>query len=226
MKESLPLQADPRVLCFHGIGENTPADYAAKAMSRLKKRAPRLASAAIHWGPLLDVPQKLMMRDMKKRGSKGNLIQGVSYKTLGDALAYRNVEGAVRLLADYEITNLGGLDIVVAHSLGCILALGYLEANPVGPPVTLITLGCNLGLWQAGAATNFLKPRRVFRWLNLFDASDGLGGPLGGFVTGVRDKEVELRGPWYSFMVPSADHVGYWSDKDLFERTIPNLLGF
>ncbi len=197
-------------------------------MARLKKRAPRLEFGAVHWGSLLDVPQKAMLKEMKQRGSRGNLVQGISYKTLGDALAYRNVEGAVRLLADYQNDNwrpYGGCTHIIAHSLGCVLALGWLNANPIGPPVDLITLGCNLGLWQAGLDGRISTPRRVRYWYNLFDATDGLGGPIGAFANAV-DREVELKGPWYTKFVPAADHCSYWNDQKLFEQTIPNLLGF
>ncbi len=220
-----PPPPSPRVLCWHGIGHNTPATYADKAMARLKTRAPRMVSGSVHWGGLLDHYQEDMLKDMKKRGSRGNLIQGVSYEVLGDALSYTNVEGAARLLADYQVGNMGGMDIVIGHSLGCVLALGYLHANPIGEPVTLVTMGCNLGLWRAGATGNYDKPRRVFRWINVFDATDGLGGPLGGFVTGVRDYEVSLKGPWWSFLAPSTDHTAYWNDEKLFKQSIPNLLG-
>jgi len=213
-----------RVITFHGIGNDTPSTYAKAAMTRLGRQLPGLRHASVHWGPLLDVPQREMMRDMRKRGSKGNLVQGISYKTLGDALAYRNVEGAVRLLADYETNNLGGsVDVVVAHSLGCVLALGWLNSRSFANPVTLVTLGCNLGLWQAGADAKIPKPRPVHRWLNLFDATDGLGGPIGG-IAHARDIEVSVGRPWYAFMVPAADHVGYWNDADLWSRTLPNLL--
>ncbi len=213
-----------RALCFHGIGKGTPASFAAKAMGRLGAQVPGLRHASVHWGPLLDVHQEAMLRDMRRRGSRGNMVQGVSFEVLGDALAYRNVEGAARLLADYEVSNLGGLDVVFAHSLGCVLAMGWLAARPASAaPVTLVTMGCNIGLWQAGSTSPVTRPRSVGRWLNLFDATDGLGGPVGGFAN-ARDIEVEVGRPWYAFMVPAADHVGYWGDKGLWSRVIPRLL--
>jgi hypothetical protein len=91
-------------------------------------------------------------------------------------------------------------------------------------PVTLITMGCNLGLWQAGAQGAIESPRQVTRWVNLFDDSDALGGPIAGFAPGARDIEVDV-GPWYSWIVPGASHVGYWPSKDLFSRLIPSLIG-
>lgn len=214
-----------RALCFHGIGSGTPSTFAAGAMARLRGRVPELQHRSVHWGPLLDVHQKAQLREMRRRGSRGNLVQGISYEVLGDALAYRNVEGAVRHVADYEASTLGGVDVVFAHSLGCVLALGWLASRPMANPVTLVTIGCNLGLWQAGSVTPFEKPRQVVHWVNAFDATDGLGGPIGGFVPYVRDVEVEVGRPWYAFLVPAADHIGYWGDKTLWSRTVPALLG-
>lgn len=214
-----------RVLNFHGIGKRTPASFAAKAMSHLKGRVPGLQHESCHWGPLLDVAQEAMLADMRRRGSRGNLVQGISYETLGDALAYRNVEGAARLLADYAVANMGGVDVVVAHSLGCVLAHGWLASRADLSRVTLVTMGTNLGLWMAGAEKAMEKPRCVSRWLNFFDATDGLGGPIAGFAR-ARDIEVSIKGPWYSFLVPSSDHIGFWDDKDLFSRILPMHLGY
>lgn len=213
-----------RALCFHGIGHQTPSTFAAKAMGRLARRVPGLQHRSCHWGPLLDVYQESLLADMRRRGSRANLTKRISYETLGDALAYRNVEGAVRAVADYEAGTMGGVDVVFAHSLGCALALGWLAARPMANPVTLVTMGCNLGLWQAGSTTPVEKPRQVVRWLNLFDPTDALGGPIGGFVPYVQDLAVDV-GPWYSFLVKGATHVGYWSNARLWDVTIPLRIG-
>ncbi len=214
-----------RAICFHGIGRHTPSTFADAAMKRLGQKVPGLVYASCHWSPLLDVPQQAMLADMRRRGSRANLTQAASYTVLGDALAYRNVEGAVRLLAEYEVQNLGGVDLVVAHSLGCVLAWGWLNARRSDNPITFITTGCNFGLWHAGSVEKLHKPRGVGRWLNFWDATDALGGPIAGFTSGVRDIEVDLKGPWYSWLVPGSDHVGFWGDKDLWSRIVPMHLG-
>lgn len=213
-----------RALCFHGVGHRTPANYAAKAMSRLGAKVAGLVHRSVHWSPLLDVVQEELYADLKRRGARGNLLQDAVFTTLGDALAYRNIEPAVRLVADHEARTMGGVDVVFAHSLGVPLALGWLNTRPMANPVTLVTMGCNLGLWQAGSATNIESPRQVTRWLNLFSPTDMLGSPIGGFAPSARDIEVDV-GPWYSWLVRGATHMGFWSDKTLWSRTVPALLG-
>jgi hypothetical protein len=76
--------------------------------------------------------------------------------------------------------------VVVAYSLGSIVAYQYLKeraVNPADPPIDLVTIGSPLGVPELrallGLETETLrKPRSVRSWNNIHDPEDPIAGPI------------------------------------------------
>ena len=68
---------------------------------------------------------------------------------------------------------------IFAHSLGGLIATDWLRQRPDLTQMRLVTLGCNIGLFNLGC--NFVRVPSLEapgRWLNFFSPRDFLGFPL------------------------------------------------
>lgn len=221
-----------RVLFIHGVGEQT-SDFAAEARQNLRVAAARrglsLFSTQVHWAPHADRAQRAFLADVERRGSRGNITQRLVVGTLSDALMYVTnpaLQKQVFQQLDEQMFLLGGRGTIIAHSLGGLIAADYLRARPEHRNVRLVTMGCNIGLFHLGLG---FQPVPVLgapgRWLNVFSRRDMLGYPLAGGkgLEHVQDFEVSVGG-WFRGWTGLA-HTQYWGDKNLFQNTLPRLLG-
>ena len=91
---------------------------------------------------------------------------------------------------------------------------------------TLITTGCNIPIFVAAHAQEFIipfdKPNASFSWLNYYDKDDVLGWPLAdlseGYAALVSDIEVNVTGGFWGWLTASwnpLSHNWYWQDKQV-----------
>jgi hypothetical protein len=64
--------------------------------------------------------------------------------------------------------------MVIAHSLGTVVAYNVLRALPPGAPIRFVTVGSPLGIQsiKRHLATPLVMPRRVVQWYNAMDEQD------------------------------------------------------
>ena len=96
---------------------------------------------------------------------------------------------------------------------------------------TLITTGCNIPIFVAAHAQEFIipfdKPNAGFRWLNYYDKDDVLGWPLADlsapYAGLVSDIEVNVSGGFWGWLSASwnpLSHNLYWQDKQVTQQII------
>lgn len=218
-------------LFVHGIGEQGPdfaADSAAIFRGGLAKKGVDLYHASVHWAPLADRLESDFFLVAQARGTAGRPMQRLSTMTLADALTYQ-ANGALREriygLVDYQLARLRGRHVVAfAHSLGGLIMTDYLRARPNVRNVSLVTMGCNVGLFYLGRRFLDVPQLRDNVWINAFDRHDALGFPV---VKPELDYVVNYAvnvGSWWARWNGLA-HLGYWGDKKLWKKTMPFLLG-
>jgi Serine hydrolase len=227
--------SDVYAIFVHGIGTQASdfADLAKLELDRgLRPLGSRLYARSAHYAPLLDAAGEVYLREVKAAGSRGNLTQQLSILTLADALQYgRNspVRDQVHYLLDYEVVRLRAPETltIFAHSLGCLVVLDWLRSRTAVRNVKLVTMGCNLGLFELGKTVDVpVQVEQPGDWLNLFDPSDGLGfalnTPSHPEFCHVKDVKVQVGG-----LVTGNTglaHMQYLSDRKLWRREIPELL--
>jgi hypothetical protein len=183
------------VLFVHGMGNQTPA-YADEMIAEQKQRLARagvdpehVAFKSVFWGDLLDDRQNSLMRRMAEQGHLALrcLRQDLIVSGLGDPAAYLGpgtdesaYYGAIHARVETTLGELqemlGGADaaplVIVAHSLGCLIASNYLwDAQKETPwarglaPFTrgetlagFFTLGCNIPLFTFTNRTEDVMP--------------------------------------------------------------------
>jgi hypothetical protein len=225
------MRKELRALFIHGVGQQS-ADFADEARRWLRAECadrevvPFFLSA--HWAPLADRIQDRFLASIKEHGSKGAPMQRLAIGTLADALFYQSSPTLkIRIfdLLDKQMTPFGRHPVTVfAHSLGGLIFTDYLRCRPNSPPIRLVTLGCNIGLFELGR--RFDCPKQVATagtWINCFHERDVLGFPLrvDPGLQHVQDEVVELGG---LLGHTGLSHILYWGDKKLWKDTLPNLL--
>jgi pimeloyl-ACP methyl ester carboxylesterase len=219
-------------LFVHGVGFETPASFAAGAAKRLTGTlTSRLVGSyhqAVHWGPVLDGPQRAMLVRVKKAGSKANLGQRIASGVAADALSYQQYPNELNAVFDLAYARLRAPDevVIVAHSLGCVLTADWLRARPSVKVRKFITIGNNMEEFMQGRTASFACPHQLAAkgvWQNVFYPTDGLGYPISDWAPAM--DHVESVPFWaLSTFIPFLSHVDYWHDKSLFAETVPNLL--
>jgi pimeloyl-ACP methyl ester carboxylesterase len=216
-------------LFVHGIGQQDSkfADQAQKRLAAaLSPRGVTLYGRSVHWAPLLDTVEAKALRQTKRLGAHGKLMQRVTMGTLADALSYRHHQVGINYLMDYETKQLRADEIhIFGHSLGCLLVADYLRSRTGVKVAHLYTMGCNLQLFFLGAEDQFDCPQQLKatgKWTNLFSPNDAIGFPLRAWLPQVRDVEVSVGNIFTKWW--GAAHGAYWGDKRLWSDTIPGLL--
>lgn len=222
-------------LFVHGIGTQDShfADYAQKTLSAaLSPRGGALYGRSVHYAPLFAMAADRFLKDVVARGSEGNATQKLTVNTLADAIQYAMnpaLRGKIQGVLDYEFLRLRAPDevIIFAHSLGCLAVVDWLRSRTGVKKARLITMGCNVGLFCLGMP--WTAPPQVDtkgRWTNLWDEDDMLGFPVAlpdrPEFAHVDDVEVSvgvLRGGGTGLA-----HIKYFTDHNLWSRTIPDLL--
>lgn len=223
--------AAQRALFVHGVGqqEKTFADDTVR-LYRLacQDRGHALHAVKTWWAPFADKIEQRFMDQVEGRGAAMGMLQELTAGTLGDADLYRTHPGVRKLcfdLLDMNVARFSGQPYTAfCHSLGCLIFTDWLRQRPEAPPVTLVTMGCNIGLFYMGRP--FECPKQLKRqnsWVNLFQRRDMLGFPIAGTpgLEHVHDIKVQLGGllAWTGL-----SHIEYWGDKRLWSKTIPKLL--
>lgn len=220
--------------CFiHGVGQQGDdfADDARRWLREsLEEKRHTLFSTHVHWAPLADRHQERFLAAAEAKGSKGNPTQRLVVGTLADALMYTTnprLRDQIYLSLDNQLFLLGGRGTIFAHSLGGLIVTDYLRTRPHVKNVRLVTMGCNIGLFNLGKKFEPVPQLEApGSWINVFSPRDMLGFPLGidPNLAHVRDVKVSVGG-WFKGWTGLA-HVRYWSDADLWKKTLPSLLGF
>lgn len=143
---------------------------------------------------------------------------------LGDMLYL--VDPATRCAAKTRLGNVvataraaGRPMIMVAYSLGAVVAYDYLERSADSLGVQLITLGSPLGMPVArelltGTLGALRVPRTVSRWVNIYDPDDAFAAPLGLGGPRTADRRADA----------STDHDPHWVNRYLRDRTTGSAL--
>lgn len=219
----------------HGVGEQKRnyADDARRHLTEgLKERRATLYSASVHWAPLADKLQRAFLTDVERLGSRGNMTQRLTIGTLADALAYQSNEDLKEQIfarIDEQYLRLRSDDVhLIGHSLGGLILTDWLKSRPRARVKSLQTLGCNIGLFSLGK--RFVCPTQLRargQWNNWFYPSDLLGFPLAiaPELAHVVDHALPSAGFFRaSTFVPGLRHLDYWTDKQLWRRTLPGLV--
>ncbi len=221
-----------RALFIHGVGQQE-SDFADDARQWLREavaeKGHTLFTTQVHWAPLADRHQERFLAAAEKHGSKANPTQRLVVGTLADALMYTTnpkLRDQIFASLDNQMWLLGNRGTVFAHSLGGLIVTDYLRARPEIKNVRLVTMGCNIGLFNLGrtfAPVPSLEAPGA--WINVFSPRDMLGFPLGidPCLAHVRDVQVSVGG-WFKGWTGLA-HIRYWTDRTLWKKTLPNLLG-
>jgi len=221
-----------RSLFIHGVGEQT-SDFADDARRNLRvacnARGKALFATQVHWAKLADKYETRFLADAALRGSNANMTQKLVVSTLADALMYTTsttLRPACFRALDQQFDLVGNRGTIFAHSLGGLIATDWLRERPGIRDVRLVTLGCNIGLFNLDR-TFVPVPQLLVpgRWINVFSPRDMLGFPLGIDPTlrHVQDVAVGVGG-WFRGWTGLA-HTQYWNDDDLWSKTLPKLLG-
>jgi pimeloyl-ACP methyl ester carboxylesterase len=220
-----------RGLFVHGVGQQGH-DFADESRTWLRKAcsarnvAPFFMST--HWAPFADSAQANYLKAVEAKGSAGNMAQRLVIGTLADALMYQSNEllrGRIYDLMDRQVMAFEGKTFTVfAHSLGCLIATDWLRQRPNLACNRLVTLACNIGLFNLGEGFKPVKQLHSNRWINLYAKRDMLGFPLRvdpklNFVHDVRVNLGGLFAGWTGLV-----HTKYWGDRKLWSETVPKLL--
>jgi hypothetical protein len=146
-----------------------------------------------------------------------------AHPAAGDILRYLSRGAAVRADLRDLVAGLEPPVVLVGHSLGGIIALDTLIAEPL-PAVRLLVTAGSQGpfLYESGSLPTLEHPAplppHVPDWLNLYDPRDllaYLGGPL--FPGRVTDVAVDSRQPF------PASHSAYWTNPDVYRHVVERL---
>lgn len=220
-----------RALFVHGVGQQGP-DFAHDARRWLRRacsaRGRPTFFLSTHWAPFADKAQENYLKAVEAKGSAGGLAQKLVIGTLADALMYQSNEelrGRIYDLMDRQVMAFEGKPFTVfAHSLGCLVATDWLRLRPRLADVRLVTLACNIGLFNLGDGFKPVPQLHGNRWINLYAKRDMLGFPLRvdprlNFVHDVRVRLGGLFTGWTGLV-----HTKYWGDEKLWSETVPKLL--
>ena len=107
--------------------------------------------------------------------------------------------------------------VILAHSLGCIVASDYLWDRHYFRGTTkdsLVTFGCPLAMCNLGLP-DFGEPVRPKRWVNALDRFDVISTPLKGLNAAYAEavtEDVDVKvGHGFTPYLPTA-HMAYWGD--------------
>lgn len=108
--------------------------------------------------------------------------------------------------------------VVVAHSLGSVIAFDYLfgfadKKPPEGLRVSLVTIGSPLPIFWAGMEHFKVPklPKHITRWTNIYSKRDPIGAPVMPYGADAWDVEVKTH------FLPIRAHVGYWKNARVAE---------
>lgn len=215
-------------LFTHGVGTQKPgfsSDAQKHLAAGLSERGRILYGSEACWAPVLDEDEAVMLKEVSKRGSSNRPMQRLVVETLADALCWENRREAIFDVLDRAYCRLRapGPVTVLAHSLGVVIALEYLRARPSIQLERFVSFGTNLQLFHLGVEGRFVAPPAVAKvpWLNAFSDTDMLGFPIRGF-THATDVEVNVGGLFTRWN--GAAHLGYWTEKSLWRKTLPGLI--
>lgn len=218
------------ILTLHGIGSPLQS-YSASAMhwlaTALRRHGVRLSYQAAWYDPVLAQGAREFLDDQREMGMDiDQLSTSIVWNTLSDATAYRNpaIQDRIFDTIDAAYMRLRSDDVVIiGHSLGCLVAIDWLNSRDRATISDLFTLACNSKLWYLGRDRNgaqipFPTPpqARGGKWLNIIDRDDALGSFMGKYAPAI-DLEVEVEG-W--FKRTGAAHTKYWTSERLWAKTL------
>ncbi|MEQ9188518.1 MAG: hypothetical protein RLP15_12345 [Cryomorphaceae bacterium] len=235
------------ILVLHGMGSQA-TDYAEPMIKEVKRRlgdnAARIAWEPVYYADVVEESELRYLREVNDQGLDFWSLRKFIVKALGDAVAYQQPQGAendayrkINERVNHSMQRLraalGDPDkplIVMAHSLGCVVASNYIWDVQRGkwPDLddftsfktlnTLVTFGSNLPLFSfAYAEPVAIALPEGAKWYNYYDKDDVLGFPLKPISTSYEqavtaDIQINVGGIATSWN--PASHTDYWTDND------------
>lgn len=172
------------IITIHGIGEQT-GDFANTFYSKFSKQVNfETYHLPLDWGELISEEEHILLDRFKNLHWKRLRRWFIDYA--GDAIAYRPGSALHQMIHDKlhaTLNRINGQYIIVAHSLGTVIASDFLWDLSQTEPETLnrlgclITLGSPLAIWGL-QYPNGGEPVNVPKWLNVYSPEDIIGYPL------------------------------------------------
>jgi hypothetical protein len=211
------------ILTVHGVGTQGP-DFDARARDvldyELRRLGHKLHFERVHWAPVYDTPESRLLKEVLRHGADRSLLRRLSVGAFGDALSYRppnKLSAKVHSLFCERLEgaeHVGGHIVVLAHSLGALIALDVLRARRPERLCLFASFGSNLPLFHLGVP---FEPVAGLKWVNYFDRDDFLGFPCNPLDAQCEDKRVNV-GNFFTRW-NGMSHLAYWDDKR-FLRTV------
>lgn len=212
------------VIMIHGIGmqRSSFADPSKEWIRRGLYAAGYVpVITTVHWAPIMERYEEKIIRSMLDGGGNNSPMRRLAVNVLADATAYRAGTEAAERILECAINEIQKADdrgiplVVLAHSLGALIALDAFRCvNPLHL-IFLGSMGANIPLFFAGQTRCIIPPAYDVRWVNYFDPDDFLGFPLKGMFPAVEDRKVNVGNifTWWN----GFSHLGYWDDRQLWK---------
>jgi hypothetical protein len=151
---------------------------------------------------------------------------------LADRVYWEELHVALRETLENNRAQARSEVVVVAHSLGSVIAVDHLRCFPEefpSAPITLVTMGSPLkriigpffpSTYGAPLQVRAEIVRRhpIFRWLNVYRPFD----PIGASLFGSRSR-TDRSTRQYRRLMPWAAHTGYWGDEPVLRVAVDAL---
>lgn len=225
------------VLYVHGINVDQ-ADYAddlhvmvLKNVQRLTGgEAPQVVTRSVCWWEVFSPTANMLKLATHRKAFGWQALRDVMLTTAAQAVGYEDEPGTGnyelvhqkidRALSSLELEAPGAPLLIVAHSLGTIVASNYIWDNRGRLPQLkgLVTMGSPLALY-AGRFRDFgtAIDLRGAPWFNLFYPSDVIGWPLRDLNTSYHlqvTEDILLNPGWLTGKTPIS-HTHYWGSGEV-----------
>lgn len=198
-----------------------------------KIKAELLVQKEIMWADItLDLTNRygFLEYDLNKKPGKWNfLLKNVDPMVMQILFYVRdkgNKKGPMTILKRVHesfksaCTNKSDSTVVIAHSLGSVVAYDYLcrfRKYHMDPKINVrefITLGSPIPLFTSAMGfvqNNFKWPTNVKSWTNILDPDDGVARFCGPFFKNIKVNDVQVN----TGFGPLGAHIGYWQSKEV-----------
>lgn len=152
------------------------------------------------------------------RGFVGPIVR---YEFLSGAERSR-IQQRFREALDWSAKN-ADKTVVIAHSLGSVIAFDSLHAWEGGPPpariALLSTMGSPLGksVFVGRRGRPSTRPGNADAWINFHSPTDPIASPLAGSYADVEDRDVRTS------ILPLTAHSAYWTHTDVLRELLTTL---
>ena len=151
-------------------------------------------------------------------------VKDKRYKTSGMNIL-KKVDNAFKTICSDKSDKV----IVIAHSLGSVVAFDYIfgfRKYKIRPKINveaLITLGCPVPLFTSAMGhveSKITLPKNVKRWINILDPDDGVGRFCKPFFKNVKVQDITIN----TGFGPLGSHSKYWKSRKVADLIAGNLV--